>query len=75
MRRSLVNDMAVVDYVNPLRQRQRCRQILFERPAARGCDAFAQSYVASDRIWREARRPLSPTALQATKIYNCRVTH
>jgi hypothetical protein len=43
----------------------------FERPAARGCDAFAQSYVASDRIWREARRPLSPTALQATNaIYN-----
>jgi hypothetical protein len=43
----------------------------FERPAARGCDAFAQSYVASDRIWREARRPLGPTALQATNaIYN-----
>jgi hypothetical protein len=26
----------------------------FERPAARGCDAFAQSYVLSDRIWRKA---------------------
>ena len=31
MRRSLVNDMAVVDYVNPIRQLQRCRQILFHK--------------------------------------------
>ena len=56
MRRSLVNDMAVVDYVNPLRQRQRCRPDCRPVEAAEGAASIAACTNIAENMMGTVRR-------------------